>query len=781
MKVINLIKNLNKIIVISFIGMLIISGFIIFVPNNMSAEITTHNNYTFESGNDGYEVVGGGSAWVRTPFAHSGNYGMKLGSGSSTTGNIKNTGITLPSGGCNITLWFFANNTVANDDSALIYLSEDTLSTPCLGIYLHGTTFYYAYASADYRTTSISYSLNVWNCLNITLYDNYDKFKIQLNSNSWSNEFDSSLDNSAPDCIYHVAAANVLYHIDDITVCTGFDENELIPLGNSYSSYPTLVAFKDIPYWYDATIIGSNVTYSINTNATFLSVNSTNGNITGTPNNEGYYYVNITATNLTESISQNYTLSVQSTSNVSLMQHTSLNSQFRGYGMCIVKNDTIYCVWQGEDLNPMIRTFNTTSCLWSPSYLIGDNPLANDGHGAPYIYVDYSGYIHCVFGSHISEQKYAKSKNPYDISSWNEMTSPILASATYATIMGYYDNETSSETLYIFARIGDAIKKHIYIKSTDGGETWSSQIDFIISTGWPYVSYGTPVRLSSWNNSVWAFAITVYQLPYPTGHNEDLFMFIFNPDDEKCYSVDGQNDYGISVDIENELFGNSGCIMDTDYEQYFDMQDVRVSVFNKTPYIGFTIGNSTENGGVIGNYKYGVAWFTDVWNIITWNGTILRNDMVSIVNANPLTDEFTAFASYHNNADNLYTDNGIAKFYYNGNIVERVGNVITYEQQTQLEDTLTPHWYMSLQVYGGNHVCMFLGQNQTYLFDSEQMMFVINGTKINNLDVGWYDDNPPIIPEPEPFNPYKTGKMMMAIALLIPFIGFIVWALGKKD
>ena len=60
------------------------------------------------------------------------------------------------------------------------------------------------------------------------------------------------------------------------------------------------------------------------------------------------------------------------------------------------------------------------------------------------------------------------------------MTSPISSDATYATIMGYYNNYTDIETLYIFARIGDATKKHIYISSTDGGNTWSAQHDFII-------------------------------------------------------------------------------------------------------------------------------------------------------------------------------------------------------------------------------------------------------------------------------------------------------------
>jgi len=144
-------------------------------------------------------------------------------------------------------------------------------------------------------------------------------------------------------------------------------------------------------------------------------------------------------------------------------------------------NGITYITYQGDDDDPYIITYNPETDEFSIPVKVGINPLANgDDHGQPAILVDNGGYIHIFYGSHTSQQKYARSTNSEDISSWDDMGN-ITPYATYPQPI-----QLSSGTIYMFYRkrlLG--VIDWRYVKSTDGGDSWDGET-VVISAGYSY-------------------------------------------------------------------------------------------------------------------------------------------------------------------------------------------------------------------------------------------------------------------------------------------------------
>jgi len=139
--------------------------------------------------------------------------------------------------------------------------------------------------------------------------------------------------------------------------------------------------------------------------------------------------------------------------------------------------------------NKLYVSFVTTTglnCLIEHDYeteetkVVGvDYCTADVPHGGPHICVDKDGYFYMFIGCHGSECKVWKTKNPNDISEWEQKTS-LPGDNTYPQPFVLPDN-----TLIVIARQTEATGKayiHMY-KSTDGGETWIDTKLTEISTG----------------------------------------------------------------------------------------------------------------------------------------------------------------------------------------------------------------------------------------------------------------------------------------------------------
>jgi hypothetical protein len=85
--------------------------------------------------------------------------------------------------------------------------------------------------------------------------------------------------------------------------------------------------------------------------------------------------------------------------------------------------DATWVAWEGWDGSQRIayvRTYDHTNNRWGKRYLISTEMLTDDDHGAPSIVMDHEGYVHCFFGAHNSELKYAVTNAARDPSAWTQ-------------------------------------------------------------------------------------------------------------------------------------------------------------------------------------------------------------------------------------------------------------------------------------------------------------------------------------------------------------------------
>lgn len=114
-----------------------------------------------------------------------------------------------------------------------------------------------------------------------------------------------------------------------------------------------------------------------------------------------------------------------------------------------------YLVYQGPNLDPYAMAVDDAG-VWQGPVWIAHNPVADstriaDTHGAPSLYIDQDGYLHCFYGSHQSRQGHARSARPLDISEWIAGQPAPRSRATYPQPM-----LDSSGTVSLFHRLDES-------------------------------------------------------------------------------------------------------------------------------------------------------------------------------------------------------------------------------------------------------------------------------------------------------------------------------------
>lgn len=146
-----------------------------------------------------------------------------------------------------------------------------------------------------------------------------------------------------------------------------------------------------------------------------------------------------------------------------------------------VDNKT-YIVYQDRNLDPRIIAYNHSTSSWSNSVKVGTNPLGVDGHGAPSVIRDASGYFYVFFGSHNSLQMVSKSNAPDNIISWSLDTVGIWGNVTYPKPIILPNGD-----LYLFLRYAGQFS---LFKTVDDGITWDFVAHLINMLGGS-VGYGS--------------------------------------------------------------------------------------------------------------------------------------------------------------------------------------------------------------------------------------------------------------------------------------------------
>lgn len=77
-----------------------------------------------------------------------------------------------------------------------------------------------------------------------------------------------------------------------------------------------------------------------------------------------------------------------------------------------------YMTYQGPGFDPQIVSYDSSSNAWVGPLTMGVNPLRLDTHGAPAMYFDAVGNLHCIFGSHYSLMWHVRTEEPGAIDRW---------------------------------------------------------------------------------------------------------------------------------------------------------------------------------------------------------------------------------------------------------------------------------------------------------------------------------------------------------------------------
>jgi hypothetical protein len=132
----------------------------------------------------------------------------------------------------------------------------------------------------------------------------------------------------------------------------------------------------------------------------------------------------------------------------------------------VVTKDQAFCVFGNAKGQPIAMTFDLHSRRWSDFVRISEFGLRNDDHGNPALAIDGDGYLHVFYGCHGGPMRHAKSRQPYDIATWDEKQPPT-AKATYPQVMPMADGR-----MLLFYRAGGHMEPWTLRESKDGGTSW---------------------------------------------------------------------------------------------------------------------------------------------------------------------------------------------------------------------------------------------------------------------------------------------------------------------
>lgn len=127
----------------------------------------------------------------------------------------------------------------------------------------------------------------------------------------------------------------------------------------------------------------------------------------------------------------------------------------------------IFCAFQDTKGRPVVMAYQVASGEWKGPEYASDFGLGKDAHGNPSICLDRQGYIHIFFGCHGGRMRHARSKEPYEITGWEEQSSPTPR-ATYPQSMRMANGD-----LYLYYRAGGHMEPWTMRRSSDDGVSWS--------------------------------------------------------------------------------------------------------------------------------------------------------------------------------------------------------------------------------------------------------------------------------------------------------------------
>lgn len=308
-------------------------------------------------------------------------------------------------------------------------------------------------------------------------------------------------------------------------------------------------------------------------------------------------------------------------------------------------NGRSYITYSGIDQDPYAIYYDHNKGIWSESVKVGTNPLIEDSHGSPSNIVSDDGYINVFYGCHgdiasTGDEQYiqqARSTNPEDISSWVDKGN--LDGADRATYP--QPRKIANGDIYVFYRRYVAGYTTAFIKSTNGGDSWSAPTD--VKTG--SQAYCWVGDYDSTNGRIHMTWLRLVAGP----SREDVYHAYYKVSDGHMYSMAG-TDLGTSI---TDAEADANCkVFDSGVGEEIDNTKSRIDS-SGTPYIIFLHKTATEILHKSAKWT-GAAWTSPTTITANaanfWAGNELFingiNDLTVYVHTNSTDDNYQALYQF---------------------------------------------------------------------------------------------------------------------------------------
>lgn len=149
-----------------------------------------------------------------------------------------------------------------------------------------------------------------------------------------------------------------------------------------------------------------------------------------------------------------------------------VNSQPHAY--YDLNNERTYVTFHGPNYDAYVMYYDHQNDEWSNAYKAGTNPIDEDWHGCPVLWVNTTGHVHVLHGSHETALQHRVTSNPNDITVWEDSTDiPASEDVTYP----YVSYDPIDNVVHVWYRstisAGSELDMH-YTNSTDSGYTWNT-------------------------------------------------------------------------------------------------------------------------------------------------------------------------------------------------------------------------------------------------------------------------------------------------------------------
>lgn len=272
------------------------------------------------------------------------------------------------------------------------------------------------------------------------------------------------------------------------------------------------------------------------------------------------------------------------------------------HGRYVECEDRTFLVLQGKCLDPYAFSYGHETGTWNGPVKVGTNPLNEDSHGPGVLEIGPDGCLHVFFGSHNSEVQYRRSKDPYDISSWEEPASNFTGSHTYSMPVVVGDD------IYHFYRWTKSRDNRplAYVKSSDGGDTWSEKKVVVEPEDLEsYRTYASRVIADDRNNIHFSWFYMNQNDSFNNGNARYNVHHAYLDLNTKIVKDMNGTAYGSKISSVNDT-----KIIDTWGEN--QVNGTRCVLIDGTPYINYNRQVDTESGC---NFEHRMVYWTgECWS-----------------------------------------------------------------------------------------------------------------------------------------------------------------------